>query len=305
MNNADKFTEGQRVQCIDVGDTGTVVEHGRIKLDRNDYIGGWFHRRFKEIEEAKATQFKAGQRIIVTSESTWAQGLTGVITGNKTSSSGNFMGYLVTFDDQTKNNYGDRVFWKDHELTLEAKEFNVGEEVKVIKIREGAAPNKHKFLGKTGIITEDDVDTKYRYKIDGMTEDFWWSKDELEPAQKTMTVTEALHAVVDGKTVVRVDDNVNTKMFMDGNALRMEDGAYKEYVMGYLNTYPDSQWKIYVEPPKPKFTKDTLVHNTDGTIGKVIEDKGIGEGERWYSVKFNAIRDTLRSVKESELSSYE
>ena len=46
MSYADKFTEGQRVQCIEegqrlnVGDKGTVVSRGQIKLDHNGYVGG-------------------------------------------------------------------------------------------------------------------------------------------------------------------------------------------------------------------------------------------------------------------------
>lgn len=360
MDYQDKFTEGQRVQCIDsesamsinVGDTGVVVERGRIKLDKDGYVGGWYHRRFKEIEEVAAMEFqvgqrvkviskdtwmqgytgvisgidegaeyyiefdkdndgnstcfwdadeielvkeepmkyKAGQRIIVTREATWAHGLAGVITGNKTSSTGNFMGYFVTFDDQTKNIHGDRVFWEDHELALEAKEFKVGDAVKVIKVLHGA-PSK--TLGLQGIIETVGNNGKCHRVSFGDPIGWWaYNDDELEQAQKTMSVTEALHAVVNGKTVVSRE---GTKVYIENGSACLEySNGDKDIIM-----VDNETWKIYVEPPTPKFTPKQLVQNNSGTLGIIMEYKG----DLRYAVRFSGHEGgAVRTMDEAELS---
>lgn len=129
--------------------------------------------------------------------------------------------------------------------------------------------------------------------------------DELELALKTMNPKEALHSVIDGNTVVRVDGEGGFKIYMEDNIIYFEGSIDKKQPLRWhLSKYPDSQWIVEMPITKPKFTIDSLVYNADGTIGRVVEDKGLFKGVRKYSVKFNAVRDTLRTVDETELSAY-
>lgn len=176
--------------------------------------------------------------------------------------------------------------------------FKVGDEVKVIG---GCHGDLGIYLGKTGIIESIDNARLYPHRIKGFDDTTRntarWSGDELEPTQKAMTPKEALHAVVDGNTVVSRE---GTKIYIDNDKVCLEySNGDKDIIM-----VPHETWKIYVEPPKPKFTPNSLIYNTDGTIGKVIEDNGVTNGERWYSVCFSGSSDKTKQVKESQLSEY-
>lgn len=120
---------------------------------------------------------------------------------------------------------------------------------------------------------------------------------------KVLTLKEAMKQCLDGHKVVPVNHNhPKSHMFFDdckGFMWYSEPLGYTEKAEAIFSR---TQWVLWTEPPK--FAVNSLVYNTDGTIGKVVEDKGIYKGIRRYSVSFNAIRDAVKSVDETELTEY-
>lgn len=186
-------------------------------------------------------------------------------------------------------------------------EFKVGDTVRIIKATTKSpwtTEEKTKHIGKTFVINR--INEGMVYHNGQSVGTYTYHPEELElVTETTMTPKEALHAVIDGKTVVHADGKGGYKIYMEDNVIYFEgDVDQKQPLREHLRIYSDSQWKVYVPETPPRFTVNSLVYNSDGTIGKVVEDKGVSKGVRKYSVRFNAVRDSLRSVEESQLTEY-
>jgi len=204
---------------------------------------------------------------------------------------------------------GHYAVWSEDELELvkeEAKEimeFKVDDKVTVVKSRD--LGNSHKSIGKTGIVQRvDDDSTPYRVHFDELNDYWYYRRDELVLAKSTIEPKDVLRLLLEGKDIRHSAMSQGRYMRFTNGTIKYNDGGYCDVTVWIAKD--GGEFEEYVEPESPpKFSKDSLVYNTDGTIGKVVEDKGLFKGTRKYAVKFNAVREALRTVGESELSAYE
>jgi hypothetical protein len=250
-------------------------------------------------------EFKAKDRVIVvnTHSTTLAN------NGDKgTVLSVDDEGYLeVDFDNGGSCEAWQSMRFEKEECTVKATEFKVGDAITVVSHRGFTK----KAIGSKGII--DGVEgscgeTMYSLDIDT---NFYYYAEELAlesskppvAAPTPMSYRDALLHTINGTMTVRHTSMKSGEyLVFDGTQWGLSSGG--GCGINYVN-YKAGNWEQYIVPTPPLLTIDSLVYNTDGTIGKVVEDKGITKGERWYSIAFNAVKvDKVRSVKESELTLY-
>lgn len=224
---------------------------------------------------------------------------------------GTWQPYIVRF-----TNGGNLWLWHSDlkivkEEAKDTVKFKVGDEVKVKSLNTNGCSAPKDTIGKYGKIFEHGCFKEFgvKFKVGICGDDQWYyDSDELELAKATtmssaattayMDYKAALKLAIDG-TAVRPVDFVGKHAhieFIDGRFMYVDGDRAPVYNEGYI--HKDVQWEVYVAPPK--FTVNSLVYNTDGTIGRIIEDRG----SRKYGVEFNAVRDTLKTVDESELTEY-
>lgn len=207
----------------------------------------------------------------------------------------NKMLYLIQCDDKVY------IIGEQGIKAVETVGFKVGNKVRI--------KDKCTWMhGYTGIINELEVidgDLCYYVTFDENNNggnSVLWEAKELELATESITYKEALlHTLNKTKQVRHTSMAPGEYLVFDGkwtdnNGIRRDINSINDN---------DGHWEEFTEPPKPpRFTTGTLVYNTDGTIGKIVEDKGVYKGIRKYSVSFNAIRDTVKTVDETELTEY-
>lgn len=247
-------------------------------------------------------KFKVGQRVKVTTKDTWAHGLTGDITGIKTRASGEFWGYFVTFDDDTKNNHGDRIFWENEELASgseeTAMEFKVGDRVEVIDANCKIIASN----GDLGTVHTVDRAGYIGVDFDNGKQCIAWNLSRFKVIDETMTLKEAMKLCIDGSKVCFAGSrSPKNHMKFDGkNFVYFEHGVYEVAGDALLR---QTQWKLWEEPETPpRFKPRQLIRNATGDIGFVVSDEGVKKGVRRYKVCFNAVEDSpLKNYDESML----
>ena len=182
--------------------------------------------------------------------------------------------------------------------------FKVGDDVKVIKVDEGSS--NEVSLGRTGVVTRVDHDSA-PYKVEFEELGDWWfySEDDLELTQQTMTLKEAMKSCIDGAKVYFVGSlNIKNHMAFDGkNFVYFEDGEYTVADTVLRRT----QWKLWKEPETPpRFKPRQLIRNATGDIGFIVSDEGVKMGVRRYKVCFNALEDSpLKNYDEPMIFGFE
>lgn len=194
--------------------------------------------------------------------------------------------------------------WSANELELieESEErpmkFKAGDRVEVIDTHSLTLAKN----GDKGTVKSVDDEGYLEVVFDnGGSCDAWQVKRFKVVEDKPMTYRDALLHTLNGTMTVRHTSMDTGEYLVFDDGFKGSKGWCGAVVVCQEHT---GNWEEYIVPTPPKFTIDSLVYNADGTIGKVVEDKGIHKGERCYSVRYNAVRDVTKHVKESELTLY-
>jgi hypothetical protein len=176
----------------------------------------------------------------------------------------------------------------------QAKEFKVGDEVKVVKLNQDASSGKGKYIGITTKINSVSSG-KFPYYLDNIG--YWFSDDELELAEQWLTKEEALKAAIDGaKIVSEFAKHPETHVFFDGRGFKYYNGAVDK--VQDIRVSLDCRWKLWTPPtPKPKFSIGQTVKDNDGD-DNVIESMEF-KYNRWI---YQTTCKIPMTYNESELS---